>query len=157
MLLHLRAGFQPGSPPPENDQVVNRGRVVIRRVRRAGQVLAVQVWHRRAAQLERRLLDLGLCSFKFVLLKVYPDEAVTRGVLRHAIHKTQAGIGKFNNLRDSSLFYRLQGWFVPLNQLIPALAAPFLGASAPLLLQLAGCVDANVNSRDRPGLPALGC
>jgi len=42
-------GFSLGRQPPENDQVVNLGRVVIRRVRRAGQVLAVQVWHRRAA------------------------------------------------------------------------------------------------------------
>ena len=76
----------------------------MRRVRCAGQILAVQVKQRRAAQFDSRLLNLIMSAFKLKLLHKHPHKTIKRRLAWRGIYKTQAVGGKFNNLHGLSLF-----------------------------------------------------
>ena len=90
--------------PPEDNQVVHRGRVVVRRVRRAGQVLAMQVQQRRAAQVQCRLLKHRLRRFKLMLLHEKPHKTIRWRLDRRRVYKSQAVGGEFNDLHVWNLF-----------------------------------------------------
>jgi hypothetical protein len=97
----LRPHFGLGGEPAEDHQVVDRGVVVVGRVRAVAQVLDVQVEQLRAAELFRGMLQGGQVLVEGIALQVDPDEARVGGLLGHRIEKAQRAPAELDDLHCS--------------------------------------------------------
>ena len=92
--------------PPENDQVVNRGVVVVGRVQGIGQILAVQVQNGRTPELLRRLLQVRAVRFKLFAVQKHPYKTIWWRLRGQRVGKTHAVAGKFYDLHCLGPFFR---------------------------------------------------